>query len=150
MTIYYSEVDGAEPTVSIQVKDTKYTFTNESLTRLIEEKENLKIELAQVERKFKSAKFDVREFFQARYETDSNEIVADIDDVNSLLVNIGSEELTKSWSATVNISVTVTGLEAPNAEAAEEIIKDSIDVNFTSDGDLWVDDISVESVHPES
>ncbi len=149
MTMYYSEVDGIEPTVSIQVKDTKYTFTNESLTRLIEEKENLKIELAQVERKFKSAKFDVREFFQARYETDSNEIVADIDDVNSLLVNIGSEELTKSWSATVNISVTVTGLEAPNAEAAEEIIKDSIDVNFTSNGDLWVDDISVESVHPE-
>jgi len=118
MTIYYSEVDGAEPTVSIQVKDTKYTFTNESLTRLIEEKENLKIELAQIERKFKSAKFDVREFFQARYETDSNEIVADIDDVNSLLVNIGSEELTKSWSATVNISVTVTGLEAPNADAS--------------------------------
>jgi seryl-tRNA synthetase len=150
MTMYYSEVDGTEPTVSIQVKDIKYTFTNESLTRLIEEKEQLKIELVQVERKFKSAKFDVREFFQARYETDHNEIVAEVDDVNNLLVNIGSEELTKSWSATVNISVTVTGLEAPNAEAAEEIIKDSIDVNFTSDGDIWVDDISVESVHPES
>ena len=150
MTMYYSEVDGAEPTVSIQVKDTKYTFTNESLTRLIEEKEQLKIELAQVERKFKSAKFDVREFFQARYETDHNEIVAEVDDVNNLLVNIGSEELTRSWSATVNISVTVTGLEAPNAEIAEDIIKDSIDVNFTSDGDVWVDDISVESVHPES
>jgi len=150
MTMYYSEVDGAEPTVSIQVKDTKYTFTNESLTRLIEEKEQLKIELAQVERKFKSARFDVREFFQARYETDHNEIVAEVDDVNNLLVNIGSEELTKSWSATVNISVTVTGLEAPNAEAAEEIIKDSIDVNFTSDGDIWVDDISVDSVHPEA
>jgi len=139
--MYYSEVDGAEPTVSIQVKDTKYTFTNESLTRLIEEKDSFKLELAQAERKLKSARFDVREFFQARYE---------VDDVNNLLVNIGSEELTRSWSATVNISVTVTGLEAPNAEAAEEIIKDSIDVNFTSDGDIWVDDISVESVHPES
>jgi hypothetical protein len=150
MTMYYSEVNGTEPTVSIQIKDSKYTLTSESLIKLIEEKDALKIELAQVERKFKSAKFDVREFFQARYETDSNEIVADIDDVNNLLVNIGSEELTKSWSATVNISVTVTGLEAPNAEAAEEIIKDSIDVNFTSDGDIWVDDISVESVHPES
>jgi len=150
MTMYYSEVDGAEPTVSIQVKDTKYTFTNESLTRLIEEKEQLKIELAQVERKFKSARFDVREFFQARYETDHHEIVAEVDDVNNLLINIGSEELTKSWSATVNISVTVTGLEAPNAEAAEEIIKDSIDVNFTSDGDIWVDDILVDSVHPEA
>ncbi len=66
MTIYYSEVDGAEPTVSIQVKDTKYTFTNESLTRLIEEKDAFKLELAQVERKLKSARFDVREFFQAK------------------------------------------------------------------------------------
>jgi hypothetical protein len=150
MTMYYSEVDGAEPTVSIQVKDTKYIFTNESLTRLIEEKDAFKLELAQAERKLKSARFDVREFFQARYETDHNEIVAEVDDVNNLLVNIGSEELTKSWSATVNIAVTITGLEAPNAEAAEEIIKDSIDVNFTSDGDIWVDDISVESVHPES
>lgn len=150
MTMYYSEVDGAEPTVSIQIKDSRYTLTSESLVKLIEEKDALKIELAQVERKFKSARFDVREFFQARYETDSSEILAEVDDVNCLLVNIGSEELTKSWSATVNISVTVTGLEAPNAEAAEEIIKDSIDVNFTSDGDIWVDDISVESVHPES
>ena len=150
MTMYYSEVDGTEPTVSIQVKDTKYTFTNESLTRLIEEKDSFKLELAQAERKLKSARFDVREFFQARYEVDSSEILAEVDDVNSLLVNIGSEELTKSWSATVNIAVTITGLEAPNAEAAEEIIKDSIDVNFTSDGDIWVDDISVESVHPES
>jgi len=150
MTMYYSEVDGAEPTVSIQVKDIKYTFTNESLTRLIEEKDTFKLELAQVQRKLKSAQFDVREFFQARYETDHHEIVAEVDDVNNLLVNIGSEELTKSWSATVNISVTVTGLEAPNAEAAEEIIKDSIDVNFTSDGDIWVDDISVDSVHPEA
>ena len=150
MTMYYSEVDGAEPTVSIQVKDTKYTFTNESLTRLIEEKDSFKLELAQAERKLKSARFDVREFFQARYEVDSSEILAEVDDVNSLLVNIGSEELTKSWSATVNIAVTITGLEAPNAEAAEEIIKDSIDVNFTSDGDIWVDDISVDSVHPEA
>lgn len=150
MTMYYSEVDGTEPTISFSIKDTRYTLTNESLVKLIEEKDSFKLELAQTERKLKSARFDVREFFQARYEVDSSEILAEVDDVNNLLVNIGSEELTKSWSATVNISVTVTGLEAPNAEAAEEIIKDSIDVNFTSDGDIWVDDISVESVHPEA
>ena len=150
MTMYYTEVDGAEPTVSTQVGGVKYTFTNESLTKLIEEKEQLKIELAQVERKFKSAKFDVREFFQARYETDSNEIVADIDDVNSLLVNIGSEELTKSWSATVTITATVTGIEAPNAEAAQEIIENNIEINLTEDGDIWVDDITVESTYPEA
>jgi len=150
MTMYYTEVDGTEPTVSTQVGGVKYTFTNDSLTRLIEEKEQLKIELAQVERKFKSAQFDVREFFQARYETDSNEILAEVDDVNCLLVNIGSEELTKSWSATVTITATVTGVEAPNAEAAREMLEDAFEVNLTIDGDVWVDDISVDSTYPEA
>ena len=150
MTMYYTEIDGAEPTVSIQVKDAKYTLTSESLTRLIEEKENLKTELLQVERKFKSAQFDVREFFQSRYETDSDEIVANLDDINSLLVSIGSEELTKSWSATITITATVTGIEAANKEAVEDLIQDSIDINFTADGDIWVDDISVDSVYPEA
>ena len=150
MTMYYSEVDGTEPTISIQVKDTKYTFTNESLARLIEDKENLKTELLQVERKFKNAQFDVREFFQSRYETDSDEIVVKVDDVNELLRQIGSEELTKSWSATVTITTTITGIEAPNKEAVEDMITDNIDVNFTADGDLWVDDITVDSVYPEA
>ena len=148
--MYYSEVDGAEPTISTQIGGIKYTFTNDSLTKLIEEKEQFKIELAQVERKFKSAQFDVREFFQARYEQDNGDIVCDLDDVNSLLVNIGSEELTTSWSATVTITATVTGIEASNKEAAEDIIKDSMDVNFTGDGDVWVDDVIVESVYPEA
>lgn len=150
MTMYYSEVDGTEPTISIQVKDTKYTFTNESLARLIEEKEVVKTELLQVERKFRSAQFDVREFFQSKYETDSDEIVVEVDDVNELLRQIGSEELTKSWSATITITATVTGIEAPNKEAAMELVENNIDVSYTDDGDLWVDDISVESVYPEA
>ena len=150
MTMYYTEVDGAEPTVSTQVGGIKYTFTNESLTKLIEEKEQLKIELAQVERKFRSAQFDVREHFQSRYETDSDEIVSEVDDVNNLLINIGAEALTKSWSATVTITATVTGIEAPNAEAAQEILEDAFEVNLTVDGDVWVDDVSIESVHAES
>jgi hypothetical protein len=148
--MYYTEIDGAEPTVSIQVSGAKYTLTTESLTKLIEAKESLKTELTQVERKFKSAQFDVKEFFQARYETDSDDIVCDLDDVNSLLVSIGSEELTKSWSATVTITATVTGVEAANKEAAEDIIRDSMDVNFTGDGDVWVDDVVVQSVYPEA
>jgi len=149
MTMYYSEVDGAEPTVSVQVSGTKYTFTNESLTKLIEDKESLKIELATTERKFKSAQFDVREFFQARYEADNDDIVCELSDVNELLKDIGSEELTKAWSATITITATVTGIEAPNAEAAREIVQDSIEVNLTADGDIWVDDVDVNDVSPE-
>jgi hypothetical protein len=147
--MYYSEVDGIEPTVSTQVGGIKYTFTNETLTKLIEGKESLKIELATVERKLKSAQFDVREHFQARYETDQSEILSEIDDVNNLLINIDSEALTKAWSATVTITATVTGIEASNKDEAENIIRDSIELNLTADGDIWSDDITVESVYPE-
>ena len=149
MTMYYSEVDGIEPTVSTQVGGIKYTFTNETLTKLIQGKESLKIELATVERKLKSAQFDVREHFQARYETDQSEILSEIDDVNNLLINIDSEALTKAWSATVTITATVTGIEASNKDEAENIIRDSIELNLTADGDIWSDDITVESVYPE-
>jgi thymidylate synthase ThyX len=148
--MYYSEVDGTEPTISFSIKDTRYTLTNESLVKLVEEKESLKAELLDAERKFRSARYDVKEFFQARYETDHHEIVCEINDVNELLKDIGSEQLTKSWSATVIITATVTGIEAPNAEAAQEILDDAFEVNLTVDGDVWVDDVSVESVHAES
>ena len=148
--MYYTELDGAEPTVSIQVKDTKYTFTNESLARLIEEKESFKTELLQAERKLRSAQFDVKEFFQSKYEVDNFEIVAEVDDVNELLRQIGSEELTKAWSATVTITATVTGVEAASKELVEDIIIDSIELNFTADGDAWVDEIKVNSIDPEA
>ena len=150
MTMYYTELDGSEPTVSTQVGGVKYTFTNESLTRLIEDKENLKIELTQVDRRLKSVRFDVKEFFQSRYETDQSEIICEVNDVNDLLESIGSEQLTKSWSATVTITATVTGIEAPNAEAAREILGDAFEINLTVDGDVWVDDISVDSAYPEA
>jgi hypothetical protein len=148
--MYYTELDGSEPTVSTQVGGVKYTFTNDSLTRLIEEKENLKTEMLQIERKLKSVQFDVKEFFQSRYETDSDEIVCEVGDINDLLTSIGSEQLTKSWSATVTITATVTGIEAPNAEAAREILDDAFEVNLTVDGDVWIDDISVDSAYPEA
>jgi len=150
MTMYYTELDGTEPTVSTQVGGVKYTFTNDSLTRLIEEKENLRTELLQAERKFRSARMDVREFFQSRYEPDQSEILCEVGDVNDLLVSIGSDQLTTSWSATVTITATVTGIEAPNAEAAKEILDDAFEVNLTIDGDVWVDDINVGSVYPEA
>ena len=150
MTMYYTELDGTEPTVSTQVGGVKYTFTNDSLTRLIEEKENLRTEMLQIERKLKSAQFDVKEFFQSKYEPDQSEILCEVGDVNDLLVSIGSEQLTTSWSATVTITATVTGIEAPNKEAAEVILQDAFEINLTVDGDVWVDDLTVESVYPEA
>ena len=146
----YAEVDGAEPTVSIEVNGNNYVFTHESLANTINKDEAYRTEIAQLERKLLSLKYDVKEFFQARYEVDQSEIVAEVDDVNQLLKDIGTDELTKSWSATVSITATVTGIEAPNADAAREIIEDAFEINLTIDGDVWVDDLIVESCYPEA
>ena len=50
MTMYYTELEGSEPTVSIQVGGTKYTLTNQSLAQIIEYKDSLKAELEQAQR----------------------------------------------------------------------------------------------------
>ena len=150
MTMYYTELDGAEPTVSIQVKGTRYTFTSESLTRLIEEKDSVKEEIGQVQRSKRNMAGDVKAFFEEVYTDNETDMVVSVDDVNELLVSIGADPFTRSWSATILITATVTGIEAASKEAAEEIVKNNIDVNYNDDGDIWVDDIDVQSVHAES
>ena len=151
MTMYYTELEGSEPTVSIQVGGTKYTFTSESLTNLIEERDSVKLELDQVQRKFKSAGWDVREFFESRKDgNNTDDITCTVEDINELLRGLGVDQLTNTWSATVFITATITGIEAPRKEEAEEMAKDNIEVNYNDDGDIWVDDIEVQSVHAEA
>ena len=145
---YKNDIDG--PSVLVEVDGTAHVYTEKGLIELVQSVNSMKLELAQVERKLKSARFDVKEFFQARFETDSDEIVCEVDDVNNLLANIGSEELARSWSATISITATVTGIEAPSAEAAREIIENNIELNLGVDGDIWLDDMTVESTYPEA
>ena len=151
MTMYYTELDGTEPTVSIQVGGTKYTLTNQSLAQIIEDKDSLKEELDQTQRKVKSIGWDVREFFESRKDSNNtDDICCSVEDINELLRGLGVDQLTQTWSATILITATITGIEAPSKEEAEEIAKDNIEVNYTEDGDIWVDDVDVQSVHPES
>ena len=151
MTMYYSETDGPEPTVSIQVKDTKYTLTQQSLAQIIEDKDSLKEELEQAQRKVKSIGWDVREFFESRKNgNNTDDITCTVEDINELLKDLGVDQLTNTWSATIFITATITGIEAPDKEAAEEMAKDNIEVNYNDDGDIWVDDVEVQSVHAEA
>ena len=151
MTMYYTEVDGTEPTVSIQVGGTKYTLTNQSLAQIIEDKDSLKEELEQAQRKVKSMGWDVREFFESRKDgNNTDDITCTVEDINELLSSLGVDQLTNTWSATVWISATITGIEASSKDEAENIIKDNVEVNYNDDGDIWVDDIEVKSVYPEA
>jgi predicted DNA-binding protein (UPF0278 family) len=149
MTMYYSENNG-EPFITIQVKDAKYTLTQAALAEIIEKNESLKVELEQSNRMIRSLGWDVREFFESRQNSGEDEIICSVEDVNELLLKLNVDPLVKTWSATVLISATITGIEAVDADAARELIENNIEVNLTEDGDLWVDDIDVSDVHPES
>ena len=149
--MYYTELEGSEPTVSIQVGGTKYTLTNQSLAQIIEDKDSLKAELEQAQRKIKSIGWDVREFFESRKDgNNTDDITCTVEDINELLSSLGVDQLTNTWSATVWISATITGIEASSKDEAENIIKDNVEVNYNDDGDIWVDDVEVKSVYPEA
>ena len=149
--MYYTELEGSEPTVSIQVGGTKYTLTNQSLAQVIEDKDSLKAELEQAQRKIKSIGWDVREFFESRKDgNNTDDITCTVEDINELLKDLGVDQLTNTWSATVWISATITGIEACSKDEAENIIKDNVEVNYNDDGDIWVDDVEVKSVYPEA
>ena len=151
MTMYYTEVDGTEPTVSIQVGGTKYTLTNQSLAQIIEDKDSLKAELEQAQRKIKSIGWDVREFFESRKDgNNTDDITCTVEDITELLRGLGVDQLTNTWSATIFITATITGIEACSKDEAENIIKDNVEVNYNDDGDIWVDDVEVKSVYPEA
>jgi len=129
MTMYYTELDGSEPTVSIQVGGTKYTLTNQSLAQIIEDKDSLKAELEQAQRKVKNIGWDVREFFESRKDgNNTDDITCTVEDINELLSSLGVDQLTNTWSATVWISATITGIEASSKDEAENIIKDNVEV----------------------
>ena len=149
--MYYTELEGSEPTVSIQVGGTKYTLTNQSLAQIIEDKDSLKEELEQAQRKVKSIGWDVREFFESRKNgNNTDDITCTVEDINELLKDLGVDQLTNTWSATVLITATITGIEACSKDEAENIIKDNVEVNYNDDGDIWVDDVEVQSVHAEA
>ena len=153
MTMYYTELNGAEPTVSIQVKDTKYTFTNESLTRLIEEKDNLKTKLEEKqnlidthwENKHKMRK-EIYEFFSARYETGDTEITCSKEDVNELLESIGADMLKTLWTISGRIEFTVTDIEAESEDDAYQIVENGIAIELNGDtvGDWSLDITSTD------
>ncbi len=153
MTMYYTELNGAEPTVSIQVKNTKYTFTNESLTRLIEEKDNLKTKLEEKqnlidthwENKHKMRK-EIYEFFSARYETGDTEITCSKEDVNELLESIGADMLKTLWTISGRIEFTVTDIEAESEDDAYQIVENGIAIELDGDtvGDWSLDITSTD------
>jgi len=139
----------------ITVDAVTYNFTEESLKELIKSEATLKLRLESVQleaqeayRKIASTRNKVYDFFSEAFDDGSDEATVTRDDVNELLESIGSDVLTTTWSATVEITVTVTGIKATSPEEVEDIITDNIEVSGYDlelhDPDVRVSDIERE------
>ena len=139
----------------ITVDAVTYNFTEESLKELIKSEATLKLRLESVQleaqeayRKVISTRSKVYDFFSEAFDDGSDEATVNRDDVNELLEAIGSDVLTTTWSATVEITVTVSGIKATSPEEVEDFITDNIEVSGY-DLELHDPDVRVQDIERE-
>ena len=139
----------------ITVDGTTYNFTEESLKELIKSEvaakrkhEAVSNEAQEAYRRLVSIRSKVYDFFSEAFDDGSDEATVSRDDVNELLEAIGSDVLTTTWSATVEITVTVTGIKATSPEEVEDIITDNIEVSGY-DLELHDPDVRVQDIERE-
>lgn len=120
----------------ITVDGTTYNFTEESLKELIKSEaynknkvESIQTQAQESWRKLADIRSKVYDFFTEAFEDGGDEATVTREGVNELLESIGSDMLVTTWSATVEITVTVTGIKASSPEEAEDIINDNIEVS---------------------
>ena len=139
----------------ITVDGTTYNFTEESLKELIKSEtvakrkhEAVSNEAQEAYRKLVSTRSKVYDFFSEAFDDGSDEVTVTRDDVNELLESIGSDTLSTTWSATVEITVTVSGIKATSPEEVEDYITDNIEVGGY-DLDLHDPDVRVQDIERE-
>jgi len=139
----------------ITVDAVTYNFTEESLKELIKSEvaakrkhEAVSNEAQEAYRRLVSIRSKVYDFFSEAFDDGSDEATVSRDDVNELLEAIGSDVLTTTWSATVEITVTVTGIKATSPEEVEDIITDNIEVSGY-DLELHDPDVRVQDIERE-
>lgn len=142
--------------LSVTVEGATYYHTSESLAALIKEATENRAALNKMTERYndkyqlvQKIRGDVYELFSSNYSSGDEDITLSVEDINELLRSIGADELKRNWSATVQVYLTITGIEASNQEEATEIVENNIEVSYAEDGDLFVDEITVQEVTPE-
>lgn len=140
MEIIYTDKDG-----------NTVKFTEEMAIAAITERDELRVSLEECNAKSNryygklvTAREHVFEFFNSRYDSSSDEIECNVDEVNELLGNIGAEQLKKLWTVTGSINFTVTNIPAANDDEANDYVMNELSVEVGGDADLddWTIDIS--------
>ena len=125
------------------------------ITRLITEldyqKQNL--DIARQDRMEKANKInqiqrEVRDAFKEKFDGDRNTTADfDLEEANELLESIGADILTFTYSATITVTATITGIDASSEKEAEEKALEAVSLQFDSSSagdDAEIDDEEYE------
>lgn len=139
--------------LKVYVDGVTYNHNEESIAQLIKDHKELGVNFqAAVDERVSQAKQiinmrqEVYEFFSARYEADDEDINVERNDVNELLSKIGADLLARKWNMDVTITVSMMGIEAATEDEAIQIAENEINVEYYGEGDLIVEDVTVDSI----
>jgi len=124
-------------------------FTEDMAVTAIKERDRLREEIKQENEginKYSTRLFNVREqvfnFFNNEYEAGETELTFQVDDINTLLQDIGCDLLKSLFTVRGTVTYEITDVEADSEDDAKDAVENYLSLEFTGDGDL--SDWSVE------
>ena len=124
-------------------------FTEDMAVTAIKERDQLRTEVIQHKEyndKSSTRLFNVREqvfnFFNNEYEAGNTELTFQVDDINTLLKDIGCDLLKSLFTVRGTVTYEITDVEADSEDDAKDAVENYLSLEFTGDGDL--SDWSVE------
>jgi hypothetical protein len=121
------------------------------MTELDYQKQNL--DIARQDRMEKANKInqiqrEVREAFKEKFDGDRNTTADfDLEEANELLESIGADILTFTYSATITVTATITGIDATSEQEAEQKALEAVSLQFDASAagdDAEIDDEEYE------
>ena len=136
--------------MSVTIDGTTYYHTPESVTALINSEKDAIASREVWKEKYRDISSaqrimagNVHELFSCHYEINDEEVTIPVDEINELLVSIGSYPLRKLWSATVKVEVSLTDIEAETEDDARMEIENYLEITWDREGDSNVENMEV-------
>ena len=135
--------EGNMNTIQVTTVDGPVNYTEAEVVRYIEK-------AGQVDRlnqNLKDLRYQVRDFFGEGEWSDGEQTI-NKDDVNTLLVNIGCDKLTSTYSGNYTITGSFT-IEVEDEDDIESIVIDNLSVDCYNTSEFSVDEVNVTDVRLE-
>lgn len=142
-------------TIVVTLADTVYRLTEDDVAEYIKRdianaaiKEDLRKSSSSANNKVNEIRQTSTEFFQNAFDesTDDEETTITLEEANKFLFSIGAREISKTFTATITVEVTISGIEAANIDDVENVLNGELDINC---GMFNIDDWSIQRVDAE-